>query len=157
MIRHRLALILLALTLIGVTACGSAGTAASTAGSSAAPIQITVKGNEFKFDPNQVAWKANQPVQLVFQNTGNLDHELDLSAMPAENVQVDLGQAGNIPATAKNAVQQDAQAGKVHVYAGPGKAATVTFTPTQAGTYQFVCNVPGHKEAGMVGTATVQP
>lgn len=151
MIRHKLLSIMLILTVLGLAACSPSGAA------SPASQQVTVKGSEFKFDPNQFTWKANQPVQLVFQNTGSVDHELDLTAMPTKNVQLDLSQGGNIPADAKNTAQQDAQAGKVLVYAGPGKQATVTFTPTQSGTYQFACNLPGHKEAGMVGTVTVQP
>jgi uncharacterized cupredoxin-like copper-binding protein len=36
----------------------------------------------------------------------------------------------------------------------PGETKTITIT-APAGTYQFYCNVPGHKEAGMVGTLTV--
>jgi uncharacterized cupredoxin-like copper-binding protein len=37
----------------------------------------------------------------------------------------------------------------------PGKTETVT-VKAAPGTYQYYCNVPGHKEAGMVGTLTVQ-
>jgi len=37
----------------------------------------------------------------------------------------------------------------------PGETKTVTVN-APAGSYQFYCNVPGHKEAGMVGTLTVQ-
>jgi uncharacterized cupredoxin-like copper-binding protein len=43
----------------------------------------------------------------------------------------------------------------VEVKAQPNAKATVQFTPTAAGTYQFYCAEPGHKEAGMVGTLTV--
>lgn len=159
MIRHKLAVVLLVLALAGLAACATSSPAAPVATSSAAgsvPQQITVKGSEFKFDPSSITWKVNQPVQLVFQDTGTVEHDLDLSSMPAKDVQVDLSQAGNIPASATSTAQQDAQAGKVYLYAAPGKQATATFTPTTAGTYQFSCSVPGHKEAGMVGTVTVQ-
>jgi uncharacterized cupredoxin-like copper-binding protein len=37
----------------------------------------------------------------------------------------------------------------------PGETKTVTVN-APAGTYQFYCNVPGHKEAGMIGTLTVK-
>jgi len=37
----------------------------------------------------------------------------------------------------------------------PGQTGSVTIN-APAGSYQFYCNVPGHKEAGMVGTLTVQ-
>jgi uncharacterized cupredoxin-like copper-binding protein len=37
------------------------------------------------------------------------------------------------------------------------KSTTVSFTaPSQAGAYQFWCNIPGHAEAGMVGEVIVQ-
>ena len=39
----------------------------------------------------------------------------------------------------------------------PGKIGNVTFTaPSRPGTYQFVCNEPGHAEAGMVGRVVVE-
>ncbi len=161
MTRNKFVVILLVLALAGLAACSSTpGGAAPTPGGAntagSASQQITVKGSEFKFDPNTITLKANQPVQLVFQNIGTTAHNLDLSAMPATNVQVDLSQAGSISATASTRAQQDAQAGKVFLDAAPGKQATATFTPTTAGSYSFNCTIPGHKEAGMVGTVTVQ-
>lgn len=43
----------------------------------------------------------------------------------------------------------------ISVDVDPGKTGEVTIN-APAGTYQFYCNVPGHKEAGMVGTLTVK-
>lgn len=43
----------------------------------------------------------------------------------------------------------------VSVDVAPGQTQTVTIT-APAGTYQFYCNVPGHAEAGMVGTLTAE-
>lgn len=38
----------------------------------------------------------------------------------------------------------------------PGESQTVTFTaPSTPGTYQIVCGMAGHVEAGMVGTLEV--
>ena len=37
----------------------------------------------------------------------------------------------------------------------PGETKTITVT-APVGTYQYYCNVPGHKEAGMLGTLIVQ-
>lgn len=44
---------------------------------------------------------------------------------------------------------------KVSFLIQPGETSSATFTPT-AGTQQFYCNLPGHKEAGMVGTLTAK-
>ena len=37
----------------------------------------------------------------------------------------------------------------------PGQSTTVTINAA-AGSYQYYCSIPGHKEAGMVGTLTVK-
>jgi uncharacterized cupredoxin-like copper-binding protein len=36
-----------------------------------------------------------------------------------------------------------------------GQTNQLEFTPTAAGTYEFWCTVPGHKEAGMIGKLIV--
>jgi uncharacterized cupredoxin-like copper-binding protein len=45
----------------------------------------------------------------------------------------------------------------VHVEAPAGRQGLVLFTPRQPGTYTFYCDLPGHRDAGMVGTLTVTP
>jgi nitrite reductase (NO-forming) len=45
----------------------------------------------------------------------------------------------------------------VHVPMPAGTTAAALFRPTEPGTYTFYCQVPGHREAGMVGTLIVEP
>ena len=45
----------------------------------------------------------------------------------------------------------------VHVPMPSGKPALALFTPMTPGTYTFYCHIPGHREAGMVGTLIVGP
>ena len=70
--------------------------------------------------------KLGQPVTVNFQNAGALEHSFIIDKL---NVKLE------------------------HVQAG--QTATVTFTPTASGTYEFYCNMAGHKDAGMKGTLTV--
>lgn len=44
----------------------------------------------------------------------------------------------------------------VHVAADAGKTETGGITAPEAGTYTYYCSVPGHRNAGMEGTLTVQ-
>lgn len=37
----------------------------------------------------------------------------------------------------------------------PGKSEVITFTASKTGEFEFYCDVPGHKDGGMVGKLTV--
>jgi hypothetical protein len=49
----------------------------------------------------------------------------------------------------------DVDALAIHVPLPPGSTTFVALKPTAGGTIPFYCGVPGHKDAGMVGTITV--
>jgi len=91
------------------------------------PLEIKIDSTEFRFDPNTITVKVGQPVRVLVTNTGALEHTFTIN---------DLGVDEPTPI---------------------GQTVTVEFTPTQSGTFELVCTVPGHKEAGMVGTVTVNP
>ncbi len=43
----------------------------------------------------------------------------------------------------------------IRKYLGPGEN-TVIFTPLEAGSFEYYCSLPGHRERGMFGTMIVQ-
>jgi uncharacterized cupredoxin-like copper-binding protein len=55
------------------------------------------------------------------------------------------------------AMSEHVKAGRFHVHAGPGDEAFELLQADAPGTYEFACEIPGHKEAGMVGRIEVQP
>jgi uncharacterized cupredoxin-like copper-binding protein len=57
---------------------------------------------------------------------------------------------------AKSATANVVFGARVNIILGLGNS-TLTFTPTQAGNYYYICQVVGHFAAGMWGTVTVTP
>jgi nitrite reductase (NO-forming) len=44
----------------------------------------------------------------------------------------------------------------IHVQLAPNSTTAVTVRPTGSGSIEFYCAVPGHRDAGMVGTIAVE-
>ena len=134
---------------LALGACGNPAQTAKPVTQATAAEQVTLHGKEFSFSPNTVQLKVGQPVQLTLANDGTVDHDIK-SDIPVSNLAYQ---------TADNdaAEQADNAAGGVFdVDYNRGHTAQITFVPSKAGTYQFYCDVAGHKEAGMTGTFVVQ-
>jgi uncharacterized cupredoxin-like copper-binding protein len=104
---------------------GCGGSAAAALPSDAVQVSGT---DAMRFAPDTITAKAGQPVTLAFKNAGIIPHDL-------------ITEGG------------DKNARLVNV--GSGKQQTAVFQANKPGTYAFVCNQPGHKEAGMVGKIVV--
>jgi uncharacterized cupredoxin-like copper-binding protein len=90
---------------------------------------MTVIGTDaMKYAPDTLNVKAGEPVTIVFKNGGIIAHDLVTSGAD-KNVKL--------------------------VNLGSGKQQQGTFEANKPGTYEFVCQQPGHKEAGMVGKIVV--
>lgn len=139
----RLSIALVAASMLA--ACGATG------GASSATQSLTVTTKEFAFAPAQLTVTSGQPVELTLQNTGAVEHDWSVR---------EIGLAGNPTATGETGgghmTGDMHDAPKLHVAAGPGAQGRLTFIPSKAGTYEFLCTVAGHKEAGMVGTLMVK-
>lgn len=130
----------LAVVAAALVACGGGGAASASKPAGGAPAgggaasggaaqEVTLKStDQFRFQPDRLTVRANQPVRLTLDNTG--------------------------AALVHDFVIDNAGGQKVQIRAQPNSRAMGSFT-LPAGTYQFYCSEPGHKEAGMVGTLTV--
>lgn len=103
---------------------------------------LAIKAQDLTFDRTQLAVPAGAEVTVNLTNTGALEHNWVLVAATVEPA----------TATVADAINQAAS----DVLAG-GRSTTFTFTAPAAGNYSFVCTVPGHAAAGMVGALTVVP
>ena len=134
------------LSVFTLAACGQTPSNTSTT------QEFTVAAKEFTFTPAVLNVTAGQPVVISLQNTGAVEHdwsvrEIEISGEAKSSGETSasghmMGGMGDEP--------------KLHVAANAGGKATLTFTPSKPGTYEFYCTVAGHKDAGMVGTLTVQ-
>lgn len=108
---------------------GWAGTDRTT-GSTSQPYadgtEITVTATDLAFEPATITVDADTPVNLTLTNDGRVFHDLTI---PDLDVMLD---------------------------AEPGETVTAGFTVDAPGTYDFLCTVPGHADAGMRGTLTAR-
>ena len=124
---------LLAAALPLIVAC-SAPAAPST---NPAPVegaqQLVIRGHDsMRFDPAAPVVEAGKPVQVRFENEGQLVHDVSL----------DEGVA--------------AGGGVKVVAAARAKSLSRAFAFERPGVYRFICSQPGHEAAGMHGAVTVQ-
>jgi plastocyanin len=146
------ALLLLALATVALVACGSSnsssestaattessaesgGGSEGTGGSGGSGGESVVKieaaqGSTLAYAQKEVKAKAGQ-VSIEFTNPQSLSHDVAVESSSGEEV------------------------GATELVAS-GKAVT-TISNLKPGKYTFYCTVPGHREAGMEGTLTVE-
>jgi uncharacterized cupredoxin-like copper-binding protein len=114
---------------------------------------IIVEANEFSFSPADLTVKAGETVEIEFKNLGSVEHDFNVEGLPIIGEVTAHGDQHKLATTHEH----NAAANPVHVLAKKGIMGYLIFTPSQAGEYQIVCTVAGHKEAGMVGKLIVTP
>jgi uncharacterized cupredoxin-like copper-binding protein len=111
-------------------------------------IQVTMGEMDGKmmFMPSKVEVKKGEQVKFMLRNNGQLDHEF-LLATTAENLK-------HGEAMKKNPdMEHDDPNGK---RLAPKKTGEIVWKFTKAGEFEYGCLIPGHREAGMVGTIVVK-
>jgi plastocyanin len=88
--------------------------------------EVTVSAVELAFEPATLTVEAGEPVNLTVRNDGALFHDWTLD------------EAG------------------VHLNVNPGEEVTTALVLDTPGTYEALCTVQGHGEAGMVMTVIVR-
>jgi uncharacterized cupredoxin-like copper-binding protein len=104
--------------------------------------KINVDMTDFAFTPNQYTVPAGQVITLHVQHDGTVEHDFIIMKYDTS-----VGEHFN---------EEDQPNIYWQIKVQPGESETITFTaPDQPGTYQIVCGMPGHVEAGMVGKLEV--
>jgi uncharacterized cupredoxin-like copper-binding protein len=123
------------------------GPALVTAADWDAAKKLTIELSEFAFSPKDFTLEAGKPYVLTIITVGAVKHEfaaVEFFGSAAFRKAVDA--SGEFEAPAPH---------EIEVF--PGKSIDIYLIPTVAGTYELVCAIEGHFEAGMFGSITVTP
>lgn len=124
---------LLAIALMSTLLMACAGPSAAAPASNkpvSSPQAVEVRSTDaLRFEPATITVKKGTPVRVTLTNNSALEHDWVVDNLDGK---------------------------KIQVHAAPKANATTELTPTASGTYEFYCSIPGHREAGMKGTLTVQ-
>lgn len=85
------------------------------------PLKMTLVAEDIMWSTHEIHAKVNQPVELTIRNDGALDHDIVI-----EDLDVDI-------------------------LLSPGDIEVINFTVDHATTIKYICSIPGHEDAGMVG------
>lgn len=125
-------IVYLLLLLVFLSACQAGGPS----------TQLNIELNDFSITPNQLAVPAGSEIQVRITNKGVVVHNFYIMQYG-----VNVGDMFD---------EEDIASAYWEAEVQPDDTATFNFkAPDQSGTYQIVCGMPGHLQAGMVGTLEV--
>ena len=108
-------------------------------------VRITM-GDTMRFSPATLSIKQGETVRFVVRNDGKLLHEMVLGT------QKELAKHAEL--MRKFPDMEHDEPHMVHVQ--PGRTEVIVWQFNRPGHFRFACLVPGHYEAGMIGTITVR-
>lgn len=104
-------------------------------------------GDDMRFQPERIEVKEGETIRFVVRNRGKLLHEMVIGTPAA--LQEHAALMKKFPG-----MEHD-EPYMAHVAAG--RQGGMAWNFNRPGTFQFACLIPGHFEAGMVGTIIVTP
>ena len=107
---------------------------------------IQVEMSEMEYTPSRIEVKRGEQIRFVIRNVGKEDHEF-LLATTAENL--------------KHAEEMKKHPHMEHddpngVRLKPQQSAEIVWKFTHAGTFEYSCLIPDHRDYGMIGRVTVK-
>src|SRR3954470_1103537 len=116
-------------------------------GDAAKPARtIEIEMSEMTYEPIRIEVKRGEQIRFVLRNAGTEDHEF-LLATTKENL------AHAVEMKKHPHMEHDDPNG---VRLAPSKTAEILWKFSKAGTFEFSCLIPDHRDYGMVGHVTVK-
>jgi plastocyanin len=142
-------LLALVLSAFVIVACGDSDS--DTTGGTT-PATTTEEKTEEAGGGNEGGVASNE-LQIEADPDGGLAYTTDEATAKAGKLEVDLINESPVPHDVAIEDEGGKEIGKTEVIAEGEDSTAVTLKP---GEYTFYCSVPGHREAGMEGTLTVE-
>jgi uncharacterized cupredoxin-like copper-binding protein len=111
-------------------------------------MQVTMREADGKmlFLPDRIDVRKGEQIRFIIRNNGLLKHEFMLASVQDNDKHAELMK--KYPD-----MEHDDPNGKS---LEPGKSAEIVWRFSKAGSFEFACLIPGHREAGMHGMVTVK-
>jgi uncharacterized cupredoxin-like copper-binding protein len=107
---------------------------------------IEISLSEMSYEPSRIEVKRGEQIRFVLRNVGKEDHEF-LLATTKENL-------AHAEIMKKHPHMEHDDPNGVRL--APNKTTEIVWKFTKAGTFEFSCLIPDHRDYGMVGHVTVK-
>lgn len=112
-------------------------------------LEVGTAAKEMAFKPNRISLETGKAYVLKMVNNGKVKHEFASDEF-MHHIYIRKVEAG-----AGNGVEIKGAIREIELK-NHGNHADLYFVPIEPGTYDFHCELPGHREAGMEGTFVVE-
>lgn len=158
-------MLVLPAVVLAIAGCGSSGSSSSSSSSSSSPSSsssssaaapATSSSSSATSSASSSAAPAGggQTLSIAANPTGQLKYTKSSLAAKAGRVTITMANMSSVP---HNINIQQGTSGKVlgatPTFTGGSRSVSLTLKP---GKYTYFCSVPGHRQAGMLGTLTVK-
>ena len=107
---------------------------------------VEIAMSEMSYEPSNITVERGEQIRFVLRNTGKEDHEF-LLATTKENL-------AHAEVMKKHPHMEHDDPNGVRL--APSQTAEILWKFSKAGTFEFSCLIPGHRDYGMVGHVTVK-
>ncbi|MGJ9460479.1 plastocyanin/azurin family copper-binding protein [Oceanobacillus sp. CF4.6] len=97
---------------------------------------LVIQADEYSFSPSHTQIIAGEEITITLDNIGELEHELKIKEVNSSH-------------------NHQKNNDEIHVHSMAGEQQEISFTPVSPGEYSYICTIPGHAEAGMIGIIEV--
>lgn len=152
---HTSAVVCVAVGLLALAGCGSSSSTSSSASApaSSAPAPTQSSSATSSTPATAPAPAGGSTLSLAANPEGQLSYNTTTLTAKAGKVSIDFTNMASLSHNVTIASASGAVVGAIPTFQGGSKTLSLNLKP---GTYAFFCSVPGHRQAGMQGTLTVQ-